>query len=63
MLGWPSDPCVISFFLILRPNHSTLLAIIDMVDKITYAIDNKLYSVGVFVDLSKAFDTFDHKIL
>jgi len=46
-----------------RSNHSTLMAIIEMVDKITDAIDKKEYSVGVFVDLSKAFDTLDHNIL
>ena len=34
-----------------------------MVDKITTAMDNKQFSVGVFVDLSKAFDTLNHKIL
>jgi hypothetical protein len=39
------------------------MAILGMVDKITSAIDNKQFSVGVFVDLSKAFDTLDHKIL
>ena len=32
-----------------------------MVDKT--AMDNKQFSVGVFVDLSKAFDTLNHKIL
>ena len=34
-----------------------------MVHKITKATDNKQFSVRVFVDLSKAFDTLDHKIL
>ena len=46
-----------------RSNHSTLMAILGMVDKITTAMDNRQFSVGVFVDLSKAFDTLNHKML
>ena len=34
-----------------------------MVNQISSAIDNKELSVGVFLDLSKAFDTVNHKIL
>ena len=46
-----------------RSNHSTVHALILMVDKIQKAIDNKNYSCGVFIDLCKAFDTVDHHIL
>ena len=46
-----------------RRGLSTELAIINMVDKVTEAIDNKNECVGVFLDLSKAFDTIDHDIL
>ena len=34
-----------------------------MVDKITRAVDEGKYTIGVFLDLSKAFDTINHKIL
>jgi len=39
------------------------MAVIDMVDKISSAMDSNQFSIGVFVDLSKAFDTLNHKIL
>ncbi len=46
-----------------RKCHSTNLALNQMVDMIINALDNKMYSVGVFIDLKKAFDTVDHKLL
>jgi retron-type reverse transcriptase len=46
-----------------RKNRSTEHAIIDFVDKITKAIDEGKYSVGIFLDLSKVFDTINHRIL
>ena len=39
-----------------RQNRSTEHAIIDFVDKITTAIDQGKFSVGIFLDLSKAFN-------
>ena len=39
------------------------MAVIEMVDRISQAMDSNFYSAGVFIDLSKAFDTLDHKIL
>ena len=39
------------------------MAVMEMVDKISATIDGNYYSVGLFIDLSKAFDTLDHKIL
>ena len=46
-----------------RKNRSTELAVIELVDKITKAIDKGEYTIGIFLDLSKAFDTINHKIL
>ena len=39
------------------------MAVIEMVDHISQAVDSNFYSAGVFIDLSKAFDTLGHKIL
>ena len=46
-----------------RQKHSTYMAVLDLYDKISKAIDNNDFAVGVFIDLSKAFDTIDHTIL
>jgi hypothetical protein len=46
-----------------RCNHSTDMAIIDMVERIRKAWDTGDYCMGIFVDLKKAFDTVDHCIL
>ena len=42
---------------------STYHALLELVEEITNALDNKKYAIGVFVDLKKAFDTADHDIL
>ena len=36
---------------------------IELVDKITQAIERNEFTLGIFVDLSKAFDTVNHDIL
>ena len=50
---------------ILSDNHSTAstYALACLYDKISSVIDNKECTVGIFIDLSKAFDTVDHNIL
>jgi len=39
------------------------MAVLEMTDKINEAMENNQFSVGVFVDLSKAFNTLNHNIL
>jgi hypothetical protein len=46
-----------------RKKRSTYMALMEMYDKISLAMDNHEYSVGIFIDLSKAFDTINHSIL
>ena len=46
-----------------RSKHSTSHAALLIIDKIQMAIEKGLYSCGIFLDLSKAFDTVDHDIL
>ena len=46
-----------------RKNYSTYMAVLKLSDYILQEMENGKYSVGVFMDLSKAFDTVDHDIL
>ena len=46
-----------------RKHHSTDLALVQLYDKVTEAMANNKHVIGIFMDLSKAFDTLDHEIL
>ena len=46
-----------------RQNMSTNLALLELVEELTSSIDKKNKTIGVFIDLKKAFDTIDHDIL
>ena len=46
-----------------RSGHSTIQALIEMTDQIKMAINNQELFGGIFIDLTKAFDTVSHDIL
>ena len=46
-----------------RREHTTSMALLASLDKIIDALERREYTIGVFLDFSKAFDTVNHKIL
>jgi hypothetical protein len=46
-----------------RPKHSTTNAVCEFISNTLNSLDNNQTTLGVFLDLSKAFDTIDHNIL
>ena len=46
-----------------REKHSTMHTTLLIADKIQKAIEDGLFSCGIFLDFSKIFDTVDHSIL
>ena len=47
----------------VQTGYSTDHAIIHLVEQIYKNFEENKYTLGVFIDLAKAFDTADHKIL
>ena len=46
-----------------RKHHSTEHATLELVDRVTKAMDKNQLPLNIYLDLSKAFDTLDHGIL
>ena len=46
-----------------RSQHSCQDAISELVGKILKNMEEQKYTIAVFIDLSKAFDTLEHKVL
>ena len=46
-----------------RKNRSTSLALMELTEEISTAINNKQITIGVNIDLKKAFDTINHDLL
>ena len=46
-----------------RKGRSASMALMEAIDLITNAVDKRDSIVGVFLDLSKAFDTVNHDIM
>ena len=46
-----------------RNNQPTYMPLIILLEKITSALDAGEFTVALFIDFRKAFDTIDHQIL
>ena len=46
-----------------RKNHSTFMALVILLEKITEALDNSQFGICILIDFRKAFDTVEHNIL
>ena len=46
-----------------RKKHSSYMALLDLYNRIAESRENKEHAIGIFIDLSKAFDTINHNIL
>ena len=58
-----SNNIIYDFEFGFRQQYSTSHVLINIIDNIRKALDDGNIGCGVFVDLQKAFDTVDHRVL
>ena len=46
-----------------RHSYSTTMALIEITDQLREQIENKNVTIGIYIDLTKAFDLVDHRML
>ena len=46
-----------------QQKHSTEHAILQLIDQVNNSFEKNQFTLGIFIELSKAFDTADYKIL
>ena len=45
-----------------RSNHSTYMTNVELVNKVTSAVERNESTLGIFLDMSEAFDTINYDI-
>ena len=46
-----------------RKKHSNFMEILELTNKIFDSFEKNKFTIGIFIDLKKAFDTVNHSIL
>ena len=54
---------IYQFLFAFRKNHSTFMALVILLEKITEALDSSEFAICISIDYRKAFDTVEHNIL
>jgi len=57
------DKILYEFQFGFRKHHSTILALMEVLDNIYHHLDKHEFIIGIYLDLQKAFDTVNHDIL
>ena len=62
VLFWEKRRVLYKYQFGFRKNHSTTLALMEIIDKIYNELDEGNFVTGIYFDLQKAFDTVHHEI-
>jgi len=57
------NKCLYEYQFGFRKNYSTAQAVMEVLDNIYQYCDNHEITMGIYLDLHKAFDTVNHTIL